>query len=61
LLKLCIKYQDVFNMLEKCNGYDKKLSNFVNYRHDLSIFDYNLPKIEILSPGITMSNPGIES
>jgi hypothetical protein len=48
-------------MLEKCNGYDKKLSNFVNYRHDLSIFDYNLPKIEILRPGITMSNPGIES
>jgi hypothetical protein len=52
-----MKYRDLLNVLEKCDGYAKKLSNFGNVNY----FDENSPKIGILSPGITTSNPGIES
>jgi hypothetical protein len=59
--ELRIYYKDLFNLLENYYGYSKKLSNFGNYRLSLSDSDKNLPKIRILSPGITISSTGIES
>ncbi len=35
-----------------------KMSNFGNYRQQLSKFNDSFPKFRILSPGITNSNPG---
>ncbi len=64
LLKLRTKYRYLFYVLvlENCNGYNrKKVSNFENYRQNLSNFDENLPKIGILSPGITTLNSGNDS
>jgi hypothetical protein len=53
LLKLRKNYQNIFNALEMCKGYYKKLSNFGKYRQNLIHFDENVLKIGILSPGIT--------
>jgi hypothetical protein len=46
-------------MLQKNGILVLKISNFGNYPQNVSNFDENLPKIGILSRGITNSNPGI--
>ncbi len=73
-LKLRIKYRYLLDLWEKCKKYAKNWENFCqnlssfenwvildrNHRQKLRNFVENLPKIVILSPGITVSHPGIE-
>jgi hypothetical protein len=55
--KITHKHRDLFNVLSKCNAFAKKNRNFGKNLHNLSEFDKNEPKIGILCPGNTNSNP----
>ncbi len=52
MLKLHIKYPDLFNLLKKINVYALKFSIFDNYEQNLGNLDENLAEIGISSPGI---------
>jgi hypothetical protein len=61
--KLCMKYRHLIdiNVLEKCNDYAMihTNSNFGKYRQNLSNLNRNLPKVDILAPGIRIRSSGL--